>query len=89
MGNFSISKTWTWFSELCGIRVYQNFGAISWEFNFEIFAKESFGVGFQFLKNELKTHIWGVFGVTNHVIKKFRKIITFRGAGPPLKIGCF
>ena len=34
-----------------------------------VIVKESFGVGFQFLKNKLKTHIRGVFGVGNNVVK--------------------
>ena len=33
------------------------------------FSKESFEVGFQFLKNKLKTHIRGVFGVGNNMVK--------------------
>ena len=45
--------------------------------NSSIFIKESFGVGIQFLKNKLKTHIQGVFGVGNNVVKPVWKNNTF------------
>ena len=54
---------------------FGNIGSMSWllpvtkSHNSVFKLKESFGVGFQFLKNELKTHIWGVSGVRNHVVK--------------------
>ena len=44
--------------------------------NQEIFIfhqKDSFGVGFEFLKNSLKIYIQGVSGVRNHVVQKFLK----------------
>ena len=41
--------------------------------------KESLQIGFQFLKTELKNHIKGVFGVTNHVVK----MIIFTWDWPP------
>ena len=47
------------------------------EVKVRVFSKESFGVGIQFLKNNLKTHIQGVFGVGNNVVKPVWQNYTF------------